>query len=95
MLLPAASVAAPNTSHGTALRPPALLATTLVYCVYALALSLRPLPGQTGQLGGWTGGHARFLAQLSGAIFGDYDLMVRAHDAGPLPQQGVDGRQVV
>lgn len=57
----------------------ALLATTLVYCVYALALSLRPLPGQTGQLGGWTGGHTQLLAQLSGAIVGDYDLVVRTH----------------
>lgn len=55
----------------------ALLATTLVYCVYALATSARPLPGQTGQLGGWTRGHTQFLAQLGGALFGDHDLLTR------------------
>lgn len=64
-------------------RRPRLAAFTAVlalYCSYTLLASLFPMPGQTGQLGGWTSGHTQLLAQLPGNLVGDYDLFVSPND---------------
>lgn len=81
-LAPAPAPAAPPAPRPSlARRRPvltALLAATLGYCVYALFASTRPLPGQTGQLGGWTGGHTQLVSRLTHALVGDPDLFTTA-----------------
>lgn len=70
--------AAPRPSRWERVRRRPLLAglgaALVAYSGYAVLASLAPLAGQTGQLGGWTHGHPRFMAQLGGAFVGDYDL---------------------
>ena len=43
-----------------------------------------PWPGQTAQLGGWTRGHTQFIAQLTGALTGGHDLIVRSRSIDAL-----------
>ncbi len=61
-----------------------LYALALLFCLTRLMASVLPFTGQSGQLGGWTGGHTRFLAQLTGTLVGDYDLLVSPHDIDAL-----------
>ena len=55
-----------------------ILAVALLFCVVRLVGSAVPLPGQTGQLGGWTRGHTQLIAQLTGARTGGHDLIVQS-----------------
>lgn len=57
-----------------------LLGLVLLFVVVRLVASLLPLPGQTGQLGGWTRGHTQWLVQLTGALIGDHDLLARTDE---------------
>lgn len=57
-----------------------LVGLLALFLVARLVASLIALPGQTGQLGGWTRGHTQFIVQLTGALLGDHDILARPHE---------------